>query len=86
MDKFTKVTGVAAPLMRQNVDTDLIIRIERLVDNVTKEGLGPYCFEQIRFNPDGSENKDCVFNQEPFFDQSPRNAIRRRPFHASGLS
>ena len=31
MDKFTKVTGVAAPLMRQNVDTDLIIRIERLV-------------------------------------------------------
>ena len=66
MDKFTKVTGVAAPLMRQNVDTDLIIRIERLVDNVTKEGLGPYCFEQIRFNPDGSENKDCVFNQEPY--------------------
>jgi hypothetical protein len=41
MDKFTKVTGVATPLMRQNVDTDLIIRIERLVDNVTKEGLGP---------------------------------------------
>ena len=40
MDKFTKVTGVAAPLMRQNVDTDLIIRIERLVDNVGREGLG----------------------------------------------
>eukprot|EP01036_Dinobryon_divergens_P014408 gene14408-19458_t len=39
MDKFTKVTGVAAPLMRQNVDTDLIIRIERLVNNVTREGL-----------------------------------------------
>ena len=33
MEKFTKVTGVAAPLMRQNVDTDLIIRIERLVTN-----------------------------------------------------
>ena len=29
MEKFTKVTGVAAPLMRQNVDTDLVIRIER---------------------------------------------------------
>ena len=43
MDKFTKVTGVAAPLMRQNVDTDLIIRIERLVDNVGREGLGPFC-------------------------------------------
>mgnify|MGYP006179990095 CR=1 FL=1 len=66
MDKFTKVTGVATPLMRQNVDTDLIIRIERLVDNVTREGLGPYCFEQIRFKPDGSEDPDCIFNQEPY--------------------
>ena len=66
MDKFTKVTGVATPLMRQNVDTDLIIRIERLVDNVTRDGLGPYCFEQIRFKPDGSEDPDCIFNQEPY--------------------
>ncbi len=66
MDKFTKVTGVAAPLMRQNVDTDLIIRIERLVNNTGRDGLGPYCFEQIRFTADGSENPDCVFNQQPY--------------------
>src|SRR5262245_28441827 len=68
MEKFTKVTGVAAPLMRQNVDTDLVIRIERLVNNTGRQGLGPYCFEQIRFKPDGSENPDCVFNQEPYRD------------------
>src|SRR5215468_5117815 len=66
MEKFTRVTGVAAPLMRQNVDTDLIIRIERLVSNTGRTGLGPYCFEQIRLLPDGSENPDCVFNQEPY--------------------
>jgi len=66
MDKFSKVTGVATPLMRQNVDTDLIIRIERLVNNTGRDGLGPYCFEQIRFKPDGSENPDCVFNQQPY--------------------
>jgi 3-isopropylmalate/(R)-2-methylmalate dehydratase small subunit len=66
MEKFTKVTGVAAPLMRQNVDTDLIIRIERLVNNTGRTGLGPHCFEQIRFKPDGSENADCVFNQAPY--------------------
>ena len=66
MEKFTKVTGVAAPLMRQNVDTDLIIRIERLVNNTGRQGLGPYCFEQIRFKPDGSENPDCVLNQAPY--------------------
>ncbi|MBM3646239.1 MAG: 3-isopropylmalate dehydratase small subunit [Alphaproteobacteria bacterium] len=68
MEKFTKVTGVAAPLMRQNVDTDLIIRIERLVDNTSRQGLGPHCFEQIRLKPDGSENPDCIFNQEPYRD------------------
>jgi 3-isopropylmalate/(R)-2-methylmalate dehydratase small subunit len=68
MEKFTKVTGVAAPLMRQNVDTDLIIRIERLVSNTGRKGLGPYCFEQIRFKADGSENPDCVFNQAPYRD------------------
>jgi 3-isopropylmalate/(R)-2-methylmalate dehydratase small subunit len=66
LDKFTKVTGVAIPLMRQNVDTDLIIRIERLVSNTGRAGLGPYCFEQIRLRPDGSENPDCVLNQAPF--------------------
>ena len=66
MERFTKVTGVAAPLMRQNVDTDLIIRIERLVSNTGRQGLGPYCFEQIRFKADGSENPDCVFNQAPY--------------------
>ena len=66
MEKFTKVTGVAAPLMRDNVDTDLIIRIERLVNNTGRTGLGPYCFEQIRLRPDGSENPDCVLNQEPY--------------------
>ena len=66
MDKFTKITGVAVPLMRQNVDTDLIIRIERLVDNVGREGLGPFCFEQIRFKPDGSDDPDCIFNQAPY--------------------
>ena len=54
---------MAAPPMRQNVDTDLIIRIERRVDNVGREGLGPYAFEEIRFRPDGPENPDCVFNQ-----------------------
>ena len=64
--KIHQGDGRAAPLMRQNVDTDLIIRIERLVSNTGRQGLGPYCFEQIRFKPDGSENPDCVFNQEPY--------------------
>ena len=66
MEKFTILTAIAAPFLQKNVDTDLIIRIERLVDNVGREGLGPFCFEQIRFKPDGSEDPDCIFNQAPY--------------------
>jgi 3-isopropylmalate/(R)-2-methylmalate dehydratase small subunit len=65
MDKFTRLEGVAAPLMRQNVDTDVVIRIERLV-NLPKEELGPYCFESIRYLPDGAENPDFVGNQAAY--------------------
>jgi 3-isopropylmalate/(R)-2-methylmalate dehydratase small subunit len=65
MDKFTRLEGVAAPLMRQNVDTDVVIRIERLV-NLPKEELGPYCFESIRYRADGTENPDFILNQPPY--------------------
>jgi len=65
MDKFTRLEGVAAPLMRQNVDTDVVIRIERLV-GLQKDELGPYCFEAIRYRPDGSENPDFILNQAPY--------------------
>jgi len=62
MEKFTKLSGPAAPLMRANVDTDLIIRIQRLV-GTGRTGLGPYAFENLRFLPDGSENPDFVAEQ-----------------------
>ena len=54
MQAFTTVTGPAAPLMAQNVDTDVIIRIDRLTD-VDWDKLGPYAFEAWRgFYPDSS--------------------------------
>jgi 3-isopropylmalate/(R)-2-methylmalate dehydratase small subunit len=65
MDKFARLEGVAAPLMRQNVDTDVVIRIERLV-NLEKHELGPWCFESIRYRPDGSENPDFIGNQAAY--------------------
>ena len=65
MEPFTVLKGVAAPLMRQNVDTDVIIRIERLIEFGRKE-LGPYAFESWRYRPDGSENPDFLLNQEPY--------------------
>jgi 3-isopropylmalate/(R)-2-methylmalate dehydratase small subunit len=67
MQAFTTVSGAAAPLMRDNVDTDLIIRIERLT-GTAKESMGPWAFETLRYRPDGSENPDFVLNQPPFRD------------------
>ena len=67
MQPFKRVTGAAIPLLQANVDTDVIIRIERLTGNAD---LGHYAFESLRYLPDGSANPDCVFNQ-PRFANAP---------------
>jgi len=65
MTPFDTLTGVAAPLMIQNIDTEVLIRIDRLMDN-DKDKLGAYCFEQWRYRADGSEDPDFVLNQTPW--------------------
>ncbi|MES2010200.1 MAG: 3-isopropylmalate dehydratase small subunit [Pseudomonadota bacterium] len=65
MQPFTVVTGAAVPLLRANVDTDVIIRIERLT-TLPREQLGPYALEALRYHADGSEDPGCVFNQPAF--------------------
>lgn len=65
MPPFTTLSGPAAPLMLDNVDTDTIIRIERL-GTVDREQLGPYAMEALRLRPDGTEAPNCVLNQPPF--------------------
>jgi 3-isopropylmalate/(R)-2-methylmalate dehydratase small subunit len=62
---FTTVTGAAAPLMRANIDTDVIIRVERLVGTAKAE-MGAHAFEVWRRRADGSEDPAFVLNQEPF--------------------
>jgi 3-isopropylmalate/(R)-2-methylmalate dehydratase small subunit len=63
---FNKLTAVAAPIMRGNIDTDVIIRIERLVGNSVRGTLGKWAFGSLRYLPDGSENPDFVLNREPY--------------------
>jgi len=65
MQAFTVLEGPAAPLMRPNINTDIIIRIERLRDY---EGarLGPYTFESWRYKPDGSEDPAFVLNKPQY--------------------
>ena len=69
MTPFTCVTGAAVPLMRANIDTDVIIRIERLT-SFQRDQLGPYAFEALRLRSDGSEDPACVLNQ-PAFRRAP---------------
>ncbi|HZB90043.1 MAG TPA: 3-isopropylmalate dehydratase small subunit, partial [Stellaceae bacterium] len=66
MDKFRVLRAIAAPLLRENVDTDIVIRIERLVGATQRNALGGYAFESWRFKPDGSEEPGFVLNREPY--------------------
>jgi 3-isopropylmalate/(R)-2-methylmalate dehydratase small subunit len=56
-----------AALLRPNIDTDVIVRIERLT-SLARDALGPYAFEALRFRADGSEDQDFVLNRPPFRD------------------
>jgi 3-isopropylmalate/(R)-2-methylmalate dehydratase small subunit len=62
MERFSLLTSVAAPFPQKNVDTDLIIRIERCT-GTPKEEIGRYAFEMARLRADGSENPEFVLNR-----------------------
>jgi 3-isopropylmalate/(R)-2-methylmalate dehydratase small subunit len=66
MEKFTTLTSVAAPLLRANIDTDIVIPISRMVGNSTRGSLGQWCFSALRYQPDGSENPQFILNRAPY--------------------
>jgi 3-isopropylmalate/(R)-2-methylmalate dehydratase small subunit len=63
---FNTLSAIAAPIMRGNIDTDVIIRIERLVGNSVRGSLGRWAFGSLRYLPDGSENPEFILNREPY--------------------
>ena len=65
MDKFTQLTGVAAPLPIINVDTDMIIP-KQYLKTIKRTGLGKALFSEMRYNEDGSENPDFVLNKPAY--------------------
>ena len=65
MDKFTKLTGVAAPLPRVNVDTDAIIP-KQYLKTIKRTGLKAGLFYEWRTNQDGSEKPDFVLNKPAY--------------------
>lgn len=65
MEKFDKLTGVAAPLPIINIDTDMIIP-KQFLKTIKRTGLGSALFHEMRTNDDGSENPDFVLNQPAY--------------------
>ena len=65
MQKFDKLTGVAAPLNILNIDTDMIIP-KQFLKTIKRSGLGKNLFDEMRFRHDGSEIDDFVLNRAPY--------------------
>ena len=59
MDKFETLTGVAAPLAIDNVDTDMIIP-KQYLKTIKRTGLGTGLFSEMRYNDDGSPNSTAT--------------------------
>ncbi len=65
MDKFTKLTGVAAPMPILNVDTDMIIP-KQFLKTIKRTGLGKNLFDEMRYTKDGAEVADFVLNKAAY--------------------
>jgi len=65
MEKFTTMTGVAAPLEIDNVDTDMIIP-KQYLKTIKRTGLGAGLFAEMRYADDGSPNPDFVLNKPAY--------------------
>lgn len=65
MEKFDKLSGVAAPLPIINIDTDMIIPKDYL-KTIKRTGLGEGLFAEMRFNEDGSAKEEFVLNQPAY--------------------
>ncbi len=67
MEKFTKLTGIAAPMPLVNIDTDMIIP-KQFLKTIKRTGLGVNLFDEMRYDRDGNENPDFVLNQPAYRD------------------
>ena len=65
MDKFEKLSGIAAPLPIINVDTDMIIP-KQFLKTIKRSGLGVNLFDEMRYDDDGAEIPDFVLNKPQY--------------------
>ena len=65
MEKFEKLTGIAAPMPLVNIDTDMIIP-KQFLKTIKRSGLGVNLFDEMRYDDDGNEIPDFVLNKPQY--------------------
>ncbi len=66
MDAFTKLTAAAVPVDANNVDNDQVLPARLMRKLRIGKIYGTYLFHDLRFNEDGSEKPDFIFNRPGF--------------------
>jgi 3-isopropylmalate/(R)-2-methylmalate dehydratase small subunit len=64
MQPFTVHTGLAAAMLQDNINTDLIIP-KQFLKTIHRRGLGRHLFHDLRYRADGSEIPAFALNREP---------------------
>ena len=67
MEKFTKLSGIAAPMPLVNIDTDMIIP-KQFLKTIKRSGLGVNLFDEMRYDSEGKEIPDFVLNKPQYRD------------------
>jgi 3-isopropylmalate/(R)-2-methylmalate dehydratase small subunit len=65
MEKFDKLSGIAAPMPLVNIDTDMIIP-KQFLKTIKRTGLGVNLFDEMRYTQDGAEIPEFVLNQPQY--------------------
>ena len=65
MEKFEKLSGVAAPMPLVNIDTDMIIP-KVFLKTIKRSGLGVNLFDEMRYDREGNEKPDFVLNKTQY--------------------
>ena len=73
MKAFTQLDGLAAPMDRANVDTDMIIP-KQFLKSIKRSGFGPNLFDELRYLDEGRPGEDC--SQRPINPDFPLNHAR----------
>ena len=65
MERFEKITGIAAPMPLINIDTDMIIP-KNFLKTIKRSGLGINLFDEMRYDDNRDEIPDFVLNKPAY--------------------